>query len=95
VERIPAIGSARPAQLIPIRFIFTNKVGKHSKLLLAFDALVLSETLRRKVGLGKIIHGDNYSMLKVKIVPLASKVRNQIDKIDALLGFRILRSESL
>jgi len=46
-------------QFIPIRFIFTNKLGKDDKLLLAFDAFVLSEMLGREVRFGKIIHGDD------------------------------------
>jgi hypothetical protein len=39
VERVPG----KPAQFIPTRFISTNKLGWHDKLLLAFDALVLSD----------------------------------------------------
>ena len=39
VERIPSEGRGKPAQFIPIRFIFFNKLSKHDKLLLAFDAL--------------------------------------------------------
>src|ERR1700756_5067355 len=59
VERTPPEGSDKPVQFIPIRFIFTNKINKDDKLLLAFDADVLSEVLGREVGLGKIIHGDD------------------------------------
>jgi predicted RecB family nuclease len=86
VERIPAKGQGKPAQFIPTRFVFRNKVGKYDKLLLAFDALVLSETLRRTVGVGKIIHGDNHSMQKVRIAALGSEVRKHIEKIAALLS---------
>src|SRR3989338_3229452 len=53
VERIPHEESGKPVQFIPIRFIFTNKINKDDKLLLAFDARVLSEVLGREVGLGK------------------------------------------
>jgi len=49
VERVPSEGRGRPAQFIPIRFIFTNKLTKEDKLMLALDALVLSEMLARKV----------------------------------------------
>jgi hypothetical protein len=45
IERIPSEGRGKAAQFIPIRFIFTNKLGKDDKLLLAFDAFVLSEVL--------------------------------------------------
>jgi hypothetical protein len=44
VERVPTEKQDQPAQFIPIRFIFTNKLNRHDKLLLSFDAFVLSET---------------------------------------------------
>ena len=42
VERVPSEGRGKPAQFIPIRFVFRNKLTKDDRLLLAFDALVLS-----------------------------------------------------
>ena len=45
VERIPSAGRGQPAQFIPIRFIYRNKLTKDDKLLLAFDAFVVSEML--------------------------------------------------
>ena len=76
VERVPSDSPGKPAQFIPTRFISTNKLGKHDKLLLAFDALVLSEALGRKVDLGKIIHGDDRVALKVKTDPLNSSCKS-------------------
>ena len=58
VERIPSAGRGQPAQFVPIRFIHRNKLTQDDKLMLAFDAFVLSEMLGRAVSLGKIIHGD-------------------------------------
>jgi len=75
VEQIPSAGRGRTAQFVPIRFVFRNKLNRDDKLLLAFDARVLSEVLRREVGLGKIVHGENYSTLKVKTSAVASEVR--------------------
>src|SRR3954468_22548796 len=43
VERVPSEGRGKPAQFIPIRFMFRNKVSRNDKLLLTFDAVVLSE----------------------------------------------------
>ena len=77
---------ANPRHFIPIRFVFTNKLGKDEKLLLAFDAFVLSEILGREVSLGKIIHGDNHATLKVKTSTLAGEVRKRLDKIATLLS---------
>ena len=62
VERL-AQGACKPAQFIPTRFTFFNKLTKDDRLLVAFDALVLSEVLGREVSLGKIIHGDSHASL--------------------------------
>ena len=86
VERIPSAGRGQPAQFIPIRFIYRNKLTKDDKLLLAFDAFVLSEMLGRAVSLGKIIHGDDHAALKVKTSALAGEVRKRLGKITALLA---------
>ena len=86
VERIPSDGHGRSAQFIPHRFEFANKLAKEHKLLLAFDALLLSEVLGREVNLGKIVHGDSHATLKVKIPAFASEVRKRIKEITALLA---------
>ena len=59
---------------------------KDDKLLLAFDAVALSKLLGREVSLGKIIHGDDLSTLKVKTSALASEVRKHLEKIVTLLS---------
>jgi predicted RecB family nuclease len=86
VERIPSEGHGRPAQFIPYRFEFANKLVKEHKLLLAFDALLLSEALGREVDLGKIVHGDSHGTLKVKTPVFASELRKRIKEITALLA---------
>jgi predicted RecB family nuclease len=86
VERVPPDGRGKAAQFIPVRFVFTNKLGKDEKLLLAFDAFVLSDILRRGIGLGKIIHGDNHATLKVKTQPPFAEVRKRLEKITTLLS---------
>ena len=86
VERIPSAGRGQPAQFVPIRFIYRNKLTKDDKLLLAFDAFALSEMLGRAVNLGKIIHGDDHATLKVKTPALAGEVRKRLGKIAALLA---------
>jgi len=86
VERMPSAGHGRPAQFIPYRFEFANKLAKEHKLLLAFDAHLLSEVLGREVNLGKIVHGDSHTTLNVKIPAFASEVRKRIKEITALLA---------
>jgi len=85
VERVPSEGRGKPAQFVPIRFDFRNKLTKDDRLLLAFDALVLSQVLGREVRLGKIIHGDDHATLKVKTSALVGEVRKRVEKMAALL----------
>jgi hypothetical protein len=47
LEIMPAAGPGRPVQFIPHRFEFTHHLTKKDKLLLAFDALVLSKAVGR------------------------------------------------
>ena len=75
VERVAPEGRGKPAQFIPIRFIYRNKLTRDDHLLVAFDALVLSESLGRDTSLAKIIHGDVHSTLKVKAGGLLGEVR--------------------
>ena len=86
VERVPSDGQGKPVQFIPIRFIFTNKLIKGDKLILAFDALVLSEMLRIEVSHGKIIYGNDHTMLKVKASALTGEVRKLTGKIIKLIA---------
>jgi len=86
VERAPSEGRGKAAQFIPIRFTFTNKVGRDAKLLAAFDALVLSEALRRKVSVSKIIHGANYATLNVQTATLTAEVRKRIEQTVGMLS---------
>ena len=86
VERVPSEGRGKPARFVPIRFVFRNKLTKDDRLLLAFDALILSQVLGREVSLGKIIHGDDHATLKVKTAVLTAEVRKHVDKIAALLS---------
>ena len=86
VERVPSEGRGKPAQFVPIRFIYRNKLTHDDRLLLAFDALVLSETLGREVSLGNIIHGDDHPTLKVKTSALTGEVRKRLQKMAAMLS---------
>jgi len=73
VERIPSAGRSRAAQLVPIRFVFSNRPTRQDKLILAFEALVISKALGREVTLGRIIYGDGHVTLNVKVSALASR----------------------
>jgi hypothetical protein len=86
VERMVLEGREKLALFIPIRFIFRNKLHKDAKLLLAFDAFVLSKVLGREVSLGKIIHGNSRATLKVDTGALVSEAQRLSEKIGALLS---------
>jgi predicted RecB family nuclease len=86
VERVPAGGRGRTVQFIPYSFEFANKLTKKHKLLLTFDALLLSEVVGREVNVGKIVHGDSHAVLKVKTLAFVSEVRKRIREITALLA---------
>ena len=86
IERIATKGRGRPTQFIPIRFIHTNKLSKHDRLLLAFDAFVLSEMLGRNVSHGKIIHGDNHKAVRARTSAHSSAVKILNTKIAMLLS---------
>lgn len=86
VERVQFGDEGGRDQFIPICFIFTNKITQDDKLRVAFDALILSETLGREVGLGKIIHGESHITTKVKTAILMDKVMKQIKDAVTLLG---------
>jgi predicted RecB family nuclease len=86
VEQIPSEGRGKPAQFIPVRFISTNKLSKDDRLLLTYDAFVLSEMLRRDANYGKIIHGGCHTTVKVRTSPLMVTVRKLPAKITALLA---------
>jgi predicted RecB family nuclease len=86
VERIPSGERGQSAQFVPIRFVFSNKLTRHDKLLLAFDALVMSKVLGRKVILGRIVYGEDHVTLKVKVSALKNDLVKLTDKIGALIS---------
>ena len=86
VERVPSDTPGKPAQFIPIRFIFTNKLSRHDKLLLAFDALVLSEALGRQWISARSFTATTSSLFRVKTSALESEVRKIAAKIATLIS---------
>jgi len=86
VERVPSEGRGKLAQFTPIRFLYKSKLAKNDRLLLAFDAFVLSETLGRDVSAGQIIYGKDRATLRVNTSALVGDVRKSLGKIAALLS---------
>src|SRR5882762_8246394 len=86
VERLTSERGDNSESLIPIRFINTNRLHKHDKLSLTFDAIALSQMLGREISLGNIISGDNHARLTVNPGVLAGEVNAVTEKIDTLLS---------
>jgi predicted RecB family nuclease len=86
VETRTRQGWGKSTRFVPIRFVFTNKLSKDDKLLLALDAFTLSKSLRREISIGKIVHGDDHTMLNVKTSALTSEVRKRLESIATLLS---------
>ena len=86
VERARPEGRGSPGQFIPYRFQFANKVVKNDKLVLAFDALQLSAAVGREVSVGKIMHGDSYATVKVRLSSLTTEVHKRMTEVTGLLA---------
>jgi hypothetical protein len=86
VERVHSEERGRRVQFIPYRFEFSNKLTKQQKLMVAFDALVLSDAIGGNIRLGKIVHGDRSTTLNVETSSLVSEVRMHIKSSVALVA---------
>ena len=83
LERIITSGKSKRNHFIPIRFVPTQKITKHVKLLLAFDALVLSAASGKMPLFGKIIHGIEKRVVKVQLAGLMKMTEAAVGKIAA------------
>lgn len=51
----------------PIRFVSREKLTRHDKLLLAFDAFAFSRATGKLPAVAKIVYGQRYSTVKVAL----------------------------
>jgi predicted RecB family nuclease len=86
IERLSLEGKTKTALFVPVRLVFTNKLSRHDKLLLAFDAFVLSKHLGCDVPFGKIIYGDQHVTSKVRTAGLTDEVQRLTRKTADLLS---------
>lgn len=66
---------------IPIRFIPSEKITRHDKLILAFDALALYMISGKMPLFGKIIHGSERKAVKVGLAGLMKTTRSLMKRI--------------
>jgi predicted RecB family nuclease len=83
LERLVAPVKSKHNALIPIRFLPNEKITKHDKLLLAFDALVLFTAFGEMPLFGKIMHGSEQRITKVKLASLIEMSKTVVSKIAA------------
>ena len=69
-ERMKGTDERHAPIFAPVLFILNETVSRADKLLLAFNALVLSSVQGVLPPIGKIVHGSSYKVLKCKIEPL-------------------------
>lgn len=82
IERMPSSGNETPYPYLPIRCVSAEKITTHERLLLAFDALVLSKYFGKLPTFGKIIHGNKLKVSKVTFsASLMESVQTVLAKI--------------
>ncbi len=82
-ERMKGMDQRRAPVFAPVLFILNETVSHTDKMLLAFNALVLSSVQGVLPPIGKIVHGSTYKVLKCKIEPLVGEVRKLVAQIQA------------
>ena len=75
LEGIRAASRRLDCPYIPIRFVPSEKVSTHDKVLLAFEAFAFSQVCGKTPRIGRIIHGRHYTTLTVQLAGLLDKVR--------------------
>ena len=82
LERIPATKTRQYSPYIPIRFVPSQKITKHDKLLLAFDALALFMASGKEPLFGRIIHGVEQKVVAVRLKALMNIVSSLIERLE-------------
>ena len=81
VEKVTSLSRMKYRGYIPVRFVPNEKLSRHDKLLLAFDAYTLSLALGTTPTIGKIMHGMDQRTVTIRLAPLISVVRLMAEKI--------------
>ena len=82
-EQMKGMDQCETPVYAPVLFVLTETVSHADKMLLAFNALVLSSVQGVLPAIGKIVHGSTYKVLKCKIEPLVVEVRKLVAQIQA------------
>src|SRR5262245_1609568 len=82
VQRIPR---AKGDLVVPLRFVANEKPSRIDRLVIGFDALVLSQALGSGVTTGSLICGKSALKVTVKVDATRKEVSRTIEKISELL----------
>jgi predicted RecB family nuclease len=74
------------SDLVPIRFVHTNRPSRASKMAAAFDAIVLSKFSGQAINVATIIHGDAWITTKARVAAQTHDLTKAIEKLRALLA---------
>jgi predicted RecB family nuclease len=85
-ERMKRIDQCSASIFVPVLFILNETISYADKMLLAFNALVLSSVQGVLPPIGKIVHGSTYKVLRCKIEPLIGEVQKLVAQIQAALA---------
>lgn len=77
--------STNDCSYIPVRLTPSEKINKHHKQLLAFDAFVLGKSTGQFPTFGKIIYGRQKIVARVKVIELIPKVELLVEDLRAML----------
>jgi predicted RecB family nuclease len=83
LERLPSPAKRKQNAYIPIRFVPSEKITKRDKLMLAFDALALWMVSGKMPLFGKLIHGSELKIVKVRFGEMMNTARTLVHKIAA------------
>lgn len=84
IQREPTEG--RPSELIPIRFVHLNKPSRANKLMAVFDAIVLSRVAGQPISAARLIHGDAWTTMKVRVAAHVIELTKIFGKMRTLLA---------
>jgi len=81
VEKVTRLSRMTRRGYVPVRFVPNEKLSRHDKLLLAFDAYTLSLALGTTPTIGKIMHGMDKRTVTIRLAPLIGVVRRMVEEI--------------
>lgn len=85
IENLAWNSKATGDGLIPVRIFPSELIHPRQKMLLAYDALVIGKLVGRMPVMGKIIHGRQSSVARIKLDALVGRVAVSLDELRSML----------